>query len=94
MGNIATNSATDVIGLRELRAGLSSFVARVKAGHTLTLTEHGRPIARLAPWEGQSTYERLMVEGVITPARRSGVVPVVPVEAIGSISGLIAEQRR
>ena len=45
----ATLDATDVttVGVRDLRDHLSAFLERVKAGETITVTEHGRPIARL-----------------------------------------------
>ena len=35
------------VGIRELRDHLSAYLERVKAGETFTVTEHGRPIARL-----------------------------------------------
>lgn len=37
------------MGIAELKALLSETLARVKAGEEITVTEHGRPIARLAP---------------------------------------------
>jgi prevent-host-death family protein len=36
-------------GIREARQGLSSLVAEVRKGREIVLTEHGRPVARLAP---------------------------------------------
>ena len=39
------------VGVRELKAKLSEHLARVKAGATLTVTERGRPVARLVPVE-------------------------------------------
>lgn len=37
------------IGLREAKAHLSELVDRVQGGETVTLTRHGRPVARLVP---------------------------------------------
>ena len=37
------------VGVRELRQNLSVYLDRVKAGETLEVTEHGVPVARLAP---------------------------------------------
>ena len=37
------------VGVRELRQNLSVYLDRVKAGETLEVTEHGRPVARLTP---------------------------------------------
>lgn len=57
------------VGVRELRQNLSVYLDRVKAGESLTVTEHGAEVARLVPLgSGDSTIERLIAEG---RARRS-----------------------
>ena len=58
------------VGIRELRAGLSRYVARVKEGEEITVTEHGKPVARLVPLEGERKIDRLIREGTVIPARR------------------------
>ncbi len=35
------------VGIRDLRDHLSAYLERVKGGEVFTVTEHGRPIARL-----------------------------------------------
>jgi prevent-host-death family protein len=37
------------VGVRELKAQLSAYLQKVKAGETIIITEHGKPIGRLAP---------------------------------------------
>lgn len=37
------------IGLREAKARLSELIDRVEHGETLTLTRHGKPVARIVP---------------------------------------------
>ena len=37
------------IGVREARQNLSVYLERVKRGEAFTVTEHGRPVALLAP---------------------------------------------
>jgi len=37
------------VGVAELKASLSAFLARVRAGETVLVTYHGRPVARLVP---------------------------------------------
>lgn len=37
------------VGVRELRQNLSVYLARVKKGQALTVTEHGRAVAELRP---------------------------------------------
>ena len=58
------------VGVREVRQNLSVYLDRVKAGETLEVTEHGRPVARLGPIppERVSIVDRLIAEGKITPA--------------------------
>ncbi len=38
-----------LVGVAELKAALSSYLARVREGETVTVTDHGRPVARLVP---------------------------------------------
>ncbi|MDR1213489.1 MAG: type II toxin-antitoxin system prevent-host-death family antitoxin [Propionibacteriaceae bacterium] len=85
---------TDAVGLRELRANLSSYVDAVKTGREYTLTEHGKPVARLVPMTGQSAYERLVAQGVIQPAARLPSDLEPPVATRGTVSDLVGEQRR
>lgn len=37
------------VGIRELKANLSSYVDQVKAGATVTITEGGKPVGRIVP---------------------------------------------
>ena len=82
------------IGVRELRDGLSRHLASVREGHTITVTDHGRPVARIMPAGAPTKLEQLIAEGKVTPAReRKGVRPV-PIETAGTVSDLIDQQRR
>ncbi len=49
MATIHPTPATETVGVRELRQNLSRYLKRVKEGETLTVTEHGREVARLMP---------------------------------------------
>lgn len=52
------------VGVRELRQNLSVHLRKVKAGHVLEVTEHGVPVAQLAPLHSaQGAIERLAAEG-------------------------------
>lgn len=48
-------------GVAQLKASLSEYLARVKAGGEVVVTERGRPIARLVPvgFEEGAEWERL-----------------------------------
>jgi prevent-host-death family protein len=82
------------IGIRELRDGLSRHLAEVRKGHTLTITDHGKPIAMIVPVQQPTTLDQLIAEGLVRPARSpKGELPT-PAKATGSVSELVADQRR
>lgn len=82
------------VGVRQLRDGLSRYLADVRAGRTVTVTDHGRPVARIVPVDAPSPLERLIAEGKVRPAPAGKRTPPVPVQAAGSVSDLLPEQRR
>lgn len=90
------------IGVRELRDGLSRHLASVREGHTITVTDHGRPVARIVPVGVPTKLEQLIIEGKVTPATRRKRRRPAPVKPEGSVQGsasdavsdLIAQQRR
>jgi prevent-host-death family protein len=55
------------VGIRELKENLSKYMAKVKSGQSIVITDHGKPVGRIIP-EGQSLEERveaLVQAGVI-----------------------------
>jgi prevent-host-death family protein len=58
------------VGVRELRQNLSVYLDRVKAGETLEVTEHGRPVAQLGPRPPRpiSILDQMIADGRATPA--------------------------
>lgn len=59
------------IGVRELRQNASRYLALVKAGETVEVTERGRLIALLGPpGDSRSTRDRLVAAGRLIPATR------------------------
>jgi prevent-host-death family protein len=82
-------------GIRDLRDHLSRYLERVRSGEVLTVTDRGRPIARLVPVDGPHTLDRLIAEGLVTPAvTRERRRPTTRVAVTGPVSDLVAEQRR
>ncbi len=60
-------------GVRELRQDASKLLARVKAGETIEITEHGKPIALLTPVR-ESEWERAITLGlIILPISNTGL---------------------
>ena len=58
------------VGVRELKQNASAVLRRVKSGESLTITDRGRVVALLSP-TSTSTYDSLVEQGVLTPARSS-----------------------
>jgi len=82
------------VGVRELRDGLSRPLATVRDGHTITVTDHGRPVARIIPVGVPTKLEQLIAEGKVTPANsRKGKRPA-PIETNGTVGDLVDQQRR
>lgn len=82
------------VGIRELRDGLSRHLDAVREGHTVTVTDHGRPIARIVPIGQLTRLERLRAEGRVQPATRRKRPSPEPVAGSGTASDLVADQRR
>jgi prevent-host-death family protein len=86
------------VGVRELRQNLSVYLDRVKAGETLVVTEHGEPVARLAPPAKPSIIEQMIAEGRATPAKydhRTAVMPPpVPSDYTGPTASEYLRQMR
>jgi prevent-host-death family protein len=90
---MAIGGAVDV-GVRELRDNLSRHLAEVRSGRTVTVTDHGRPIARIVPIERLTRLEQLRAEGRVQPARTRKRKAPAPVASAGTVSDLIGDQRR
>jgi prevent-host-death family protein len=86
-------SAVPNVGIRELRDGLSRYLAAVRSGRTVTVTDHGRPVARIVPVDQPSPLERLIAEGLVQPAARNERTLPEPMHIDGTVSDLLPEQR-
>ena len=82
------------VGIRELRDGLSRYVAVARDGGEVVVTDHGRAVARLVPYGAPSALEALASRGLVTLAERAKSELDAPVHTDGAVSDLIAEQRR
>jgi prevent-host-death family protein len=83
------------VGVRELRDHLSAWLEAVAAGREITVTDRGKPVARIVPVTGRSKLDRLIAEGLVVPASRpvepANARPPIPVA--DSVSDLVIEQR-
>ncbi len=60
----------DQVGIRALKQNASKVVANVVAGATVTITDHGRPVAQLTALPS-SGLQRLLAAGRARAARHS-----------------------
>jgi len=87
------------VGVRELKDKLSTYLAVVRRGGEVVVTERRRAIARLAPVQGKSSHERLaelVANGEVTlAARRTRSLPKpMRLPRSARVSDLVKEQRR
>lgn len=74
----------DQVGVRDLKQNASRVLARVKAGETLEVTEHGHPVARLTPVERSDDYDSL-VEGGEVLIGTQDVLATKPVRVVPGV---------
>ena len=67
----------------------------MREGDEIVVTDRGRAVARIVPVEGERMFDRLIREGLITPAPGKGprAVPE-PIPGAGPLSDLVIESRR
>jgi prevent-host-death family protein len=82
------------VGVRELHDRLSEHLERVERGAQVVVTRRGRPIARLSAVDQDDPLAQLERRGLITRPSRSRIARRADVTARGSVSDLVAEQRR
>jgi prevent-host-death family protein len=85
------------VGIRELKARLSSYVRQARSGASVIITDRGEPVARLVPM-GRSLEDRMedLVEaGLITWSGRnlSRIAPVARTQGQQAVADLLLEDR-
>lgn len=78
-----------------MRDNLSRYIGEVREGGGVTVTDHGRAVARIVPLDQPRLLDQLIDEGRVTRAgERQRSRPQRRVAASGPVSPLVAEQRR
>lgn len=81
-----------------LRAELSTWLDRARAGEEVLVTERGTPVARLVPVHAAPLIDRLVRQGVVGKApagdRRPTARSARRVHATGPVAELVRDQRR
>ncbi len=94
------------VGIRELKAHLSAYLAKVKAGEVVVITERGKPIGRLSPEPGSETNPDfrdpaveaawgMVRDGKATWSGRKFVAPRrrIPLQGTKLVSDIVIEDR-
>ncbi len=71
----------DSVTVSELNRQTAKVLARVKAGESVEISEHGRPVARITPatpTTGDPLLDRLIGQGRAIPASNPGPIPPTP----------------
>lgn len=93
---MAVATTRSEVGVRELKNNLSKYLERVCAGEEVVVTDRGRPVARLSAIDASTDRLADLVEAglVRAPTRATRGRPPRRIQAKGTVSDLVAEQRR
>ena len=80
--------------MRELHDRLSEYLERVEKGAEVVVTRRGKRIARLSAAKADDPLEELARRGLVRPPEAPVSARRPRVAATGSVSDLVAEQRR
>lgn len=91
---VATTRRSEA-GVRDVKNHLSAYLARVRDGEEIVITDRGRPVARLTSVEPEvDRLQALIEQGVLKPPTALRSLPSRRVRAKGTISELVAAERR
>ena len=81
------------VGVRELKAKLSEYLAAAAAGEDVVVTDRGRPVARLGPFGSTSAIDRGIAEGWIEAPRRTRLDPAIRHRSDSAVLDVLDEDR-
>jgi prevent-host-death family protein len=67
------DTVTTYVGVRELKAKLSEYLARAAAGETIVVTDRGKAKAELRALSAEERIQQGIREGWIKPGRPGGI---------------------
>jgi prevent-host-death family protein len=88
--------ARTTVGIRELKDSASAIIDRVEEGEAITVTKHGRPVARIVSTAMAPHLAALVADGTVRPSEGSRYLPK-PIKLRGpgkSAADYVAEGRR
>ena len=89
---------TNLVGARELKTRLGTYLRRVRQGQTLVVTDRGQPVAELRPLGTKQGLEAVLsalaARGLVTRARARSLPYFRPIESRGpSAESAVLEDR-
>jgi prevent-host-death family protein len=63
------------VGIRELKDSASAIIDRVEEGEAITVTKHGRPVARILSASTPPHLAALIADGTVRPSDGSRYMP-------------------
>ena len=84
------------VAISVLRAQLSTWIERARAGEEIVVTDRGVPVARLSSIDNAPLIDALTREGVLSTPRTAGrprATGAPRVRARGPVAKLVSEQR-
>jgi len=85
------------VGIRELKARLSTYLQQVKAGSTVVITDRGKPVGRIIPIKPSvdEQMQELLQTGLVAWSGRklAPIDPVAQTRGKGTIADLLLEDR-
>jgi prevent-host-death family protein len=63
------------VGIRELKDKASSIIDRVEEGEAITVTKHGRPVARIVSTATSPHLTALVTDGSVQPSKGPRYLP-------------------
>ena len=90
---------SSIVGARELRTRLGTYLNRVHRGETILVTDRGETIAELRPVHDatdptEGVLWKLAASGVVTLPTRSGLTPFPAIRPRGATAaGAVARDR-
>jgi prevent-host-death family protein len=85
------------VGIRELKDKASSIIERVEEGEAITVTKHGRPVARILSTNTSPHLSALIANGTVRAPEGPRYLPTKPAKLRGegrSAAEYISEGRR
>ena len=90
--------AKNLVGARELKVRLGTYLRRVRQGQTLVVTDRGQPVAELRPIAAEAGIDvilaKLEASGTVTRPTKEHLSPFRPIERRGDSAAVAITEDR